>query len=415
MILSKQKFKFILYTWMVIALVGEAFAFAIGGMQSVYYLIWNGVRGGLTPDLFESIWQAAYPQPYETGAIYPPLVYCVLRFFLLFMVQPFPLLDKWTEMIYLTHSSDGVVIFCIFSLLIFSSLFFLINEFYRGKTYEKVIIFLFLIGSSPFIYMYERGNTVIFSVFFLWIYFSWFNSADPLKREVALVFLSVAICWKIYPVLAGLMLLTVKDQKCIIHAICYTLILFFVPFMFTGGVDSLINMASNITGLSNETVIDTRDFGFGFKVNISNLYLMIQSILGIQNSGKSTLLSLIYFVVLIILFVTLSDSNDRILTIILMMITLPPFSWIYNVTYLFIALVIFLNKKDYSILDILILLLIFLTLIPLPYGYVFSDLPGINQITLSTAICNISLYFIVFVLLGKVVFSKSKGEKFNAG
>ena len=97
MILSKQKFKFILYTWMVIALVGEAFAFAIGGMQSVYYLIWNGVRGGLTPDLFESIWQAAYPQPYETGAIYPPLVYCVLRFFLLFMAQPFPLLDKWDK------------------------------------------------------------------------------------------------------------------------------------------------------------------------------------------------------------------------------------------------------------------------------------------------------------------------------
>lgn len=400
----KKRCLVVLFTWIIIADLCELVALIWGGMQSIYYLTWNGIRGGLTPDLFETIWQSAFPMPYEVGAIYPPLVYCALRFFLLFISEGFPLVDRWSEIIYLSHSLDGVKIFIIFSLIIFITLAAFIYFSYHGLQKEKVLLFIFFVSSSPFIYMYERGNTVIFSLFFMCIYFMWYNSPNEIKREIAVFFLSIAICWKIYPILAGLLLLTLKDKKYILHAIGFTICMFFIPFYFTGGISSFNDMLNNILGLSSETVVDTRDFGLGFKVNIDNFILALREIFDYDYSIPSRLPEFLLFFILLLLFVSLKNKQDRVLIVLLMMITIPPFSWIYNVIYLFIPLVMFLNKKKYQLIDVCIIFMLFFSLVPLPYGYIFTDLQGVNPITLSTAVCNLSLYSMIGLLLFKSIF-----------
>lgn len=404
---NRNRFRDVLYIWMLAAVIGECFSFLFNGMDdSIRYLTWNGIRGGLIPDLFESIWHSAHPFPYQEGAIYPPIVYVILKNFTLFLSTPFPLVNQWSEMRDLTYSLDGIKIFCVFSLIIFSCLWFEINGFFKGKVYEKIIIFIFFIASAPFIYMYERGNTVIFSMLLLLIFFQWYNSLNSYKRECALVCLAIAMCLKIYPVFAGLILFSVKDKKVFFRVAFYSLLFFFIPFYFTGGFESFFDMLNNIRSLSAETVIDMRDFGYGFKVNIENFVLMITSSFHMTSIFDYKYTSKFLLALLLIIFYNLKTEEDRILTITLMMITLPPFSWIYNVVYIFIAMLAYLNKNQYTSSDGLIIVMLYLTLVPLPYGYAITDMPGINQITLSTLMCNISIYLLIIILIIKAIYLK---------
>lgn len=405
---DKNRFREVLFTWMIIVIIGECISFLVNGIDGIRYLTWNGIRGGLTPDLFESIWHSAHPTPYQEGAIYPPLIYMLLKIFNLIISTPFPLVNKWNEILNLTHSWDGVKVFIVFSIIIFSGLWEGVIRFFKAKIHEKLILFIFFISSSPFIYLYERGNTVIFSMFFLLIFFQWYDSVNKYKKEIAIICLAMAICLKIYPILGGLILFTNRDKKLILKMALYTMFFFFVPFYFTGGFESFFDMINNIVGLSAETMIDTRDFGYGFKVNVENFVLAMDSLCNCDPLFNYRYLSGYLFIILLSIFYNIQEKEERILILILMMITLPAFSWIYNVIYIFIIMIIYLNKKIYTHFDCLIISLLYLSLIPLPYGYAFTNISGINPITFSTLVCNLSIYMLVIILFIRTLYLKVK-------
>lgn len=390
-----------IYAFMIMTVFLSMIGLIYLGMDGVKSLTWNGIRGGLVPDLFESIWHASCDNPYSEHAIYPPLVYLLLRFFTLFMSEPFPLQNQWQEMLDLTHSYDGIVLFVIYSLIIFIGSYLLIEKNYDGKRWEKLILWVFFIASSPFIYLYERGNTVIFSMFFLGIYFWGLNNINPKKRELAIICYAVSSCLKIYPVIAGVLMLKNRQWNLMIRTMLYGILLFFLPFFFTGGFDSFFDMIANIKYLSSETVVDTRDFGYGFKVNVSTVCNATLYLLGIEN-GSDIIISIAMFFFIGGLFFVIATTTEncyRVLAVCMTMVLLPPFSWIYNVVYLYIPFIFILNKHDYRWIDFCILILLFLAFVPLPYGNLIDEFNGINPLTFSSFVCVVSLYTLAILLI----------------
>lgn len=59
------------------------------------------------------------------------------------------------------------------------------------------------------------------------------------KKEAALLLIAVATAFKVYPAIMGLYFIKKKDFKAVIRLVIYGLILFFVPFIWFGGVDGI--------------------------------------------------------------------------------------------------------------------------------------------------------------------------------
>lgn len=59
------------------------------------------------------------------------------------------------------------------------------------------------------------------------------------KKEASLLLIAVATAFKVYPAIMGLYFIKKKDFKAVIRLVIYGLILFFVPFIWFGGVDGI--------------------------------------------------------------------------------------------------------------------------------------------------------------------------------
>ena len=373
--------------------------------DSLHYLIWNGPTAGIMPDLFETLWHAHLDIPYsDKNAIYPPLCYVIIDSFNLFLNEQLLLADmcydKWQTIDIVSKSTQGLIVAIIYSILIFNASIIMIFKYYNGDSKEKIVLGIFFFGSAPFIYMYERGNVVIIAMLLLAVFFAWYDSNNFYKARIALLCLSVAVCLKAYPAIAGIILLSEKKYKLFFECALYTLFLFFFPFIYTGGLLTFFDMLNNIDYFRSETIIDSRNFGFGFKVSLQNSLLLICEYFRIKNIHWVSYFVNLTFLSLIFSSIILKKDEYRVLAIMLIMVLIPPFSWIYNVIYLFIPYLLLLNIEEqrFTKLDALFLILLFSSFVALPYGYVIQKLHGFNMITLSTFVSSCSLVSMAIVL-----------------
>lgn len=398
-----------IYRIMILAIMGIILSLVLLKMKAVYYLTWNGIRGGLMPDLFESIWHARSDYPYSHGAIYPPFCYFILDFFNMFIQGSFTFGDRFDEIRVISKSCQGFKVAVVYSVIIFSLSYLMISKYFDKSIKEKLLVVAFFIASAPFIYMYERGNTVIIAMFFLAVFFKWYNSPNKIKTRIALMCFACAICMKIYPVVGGFLLLSEKKYKLILESILYSILLFFLPFYYTGGLDTFYDMINNIFYLSGETVTDTRGFGYGFKVSIQNTMLAICDRYNIHDTSWIQPFIIGSLAVLLLSAFIQKVLEYKLLAILLIMILIPPFSWIYNVVYLYFPFMILLNKEIKIKKDLVFLVLLLLCFIPLPCGFVFRELEGVNKISLSTFVCSWSMILMTIILAlesVKIIFEK---------
>ena len=398
--LSKNKIEKYIFWGAGILVFGLITALMFNTMNTVRLLTWNGIRGGLMPDLFESIWHAKCDNPYDYGAIYPPLCYMLLDFFNLFIDSGYTFEDRFKDIRVISTSYDGIFVAVIYSLIIFVLSSLMIYKYYNGQIKYKILLAVFFFGSAPYIYMYERGNTVIIALLLLAVFFSWYDSNEFLKVRIALICFVMAICLKIYPVICGFLLLFEKRYKLIIESIVYSFIIFLVPFLYFEDFSLVEQMVGNIRYLSSETVADERGFGYGFKISLQNTMLALNDRFNLGYFNYIDYFVYIHFGLLLISIFVLQDKKYRILSALLIMVLIPPFSWIYNAVYLYIPFLMFLSDEsdEISLENYTIIILLFLCFAPLPYRYVFRGLDGVNKITLSTFVCSLSLILLAFVI-----------------
>ena len=255
--------------------------------------------------------------------------------------------------------------------------------------------------------MLERGNVVILALLFLEYYTFNYESDDPVKRELALIALAFATCMKLYPVIFGVLLLRKDKLKEATRCIVYGLVLFIVPFFAMGGLKEIPHLFENITKISADTIASTKGFGYGFKVNVGNIWGAITERLGLNGSGVELVGSILLLVVVvqIVAVVLLAQEKwEKIYGLTMILTLIPSFSWIYNEIYLLIPFVLyFAAHKTMKRSDWVYIILFSLITVPLPYASFFNSLPGCQKVSLSTLTGNVAMLALLLLLCVKSV------------
>lgn len=121
---------------------------------------------------------------------------------------------------------------CVFSVLFFVYLYENLNL--KNNYLKFLVIFAFLI-SAPFIYFFERGNSVLLAVFAVSFFIFNYESENKINREFSLLSLAFACALKLIPSLFAIILLFKKRYMDFIKVVVYSTLIFFSSFLFLKG------------------------------------------------------------------------------------------------------------------------------------------------------------------------------------
>lgn len=378
-------------------LIGFLLSFLINRCEVVTSLIWNGNTAGFFPDFHETIHAAYRLDPYGLKSVYPPLVYLLL--------YPISILVPGARDSLFSDSLDVALVYVIIS--VFSSIF-TYHIFAKHSTIgknQKIFLTIFIAVSAPMVFCLERGNLVIVAWSLTAAFIFLYNSEDARRRHLAILFLAVAINTKPYLGLFSLLLLFEKKYKELAILLASSAILFVVPMLIVGGIDGFALFVSNMLNLESLNSGDTLNFGFGYKIGISNTTELVATVLNhaIMISAEqvnliSSFLKVCFGIGLLLVVIYSKSKTERIIAIFMIYILITSISWIYNALYLSIPLVMVLNEEK-SQKEFIISVLLILTIIPLPYGYAIVGLPGMNQVSYSTLVSSVSVIFLSLFLI----------------
>lgn len=291
-------------------------------------------------DFFNSLAHSTYADPYKNGVIYPPLNYLYLHFLAILLPREILNLDAFA----IRMSQIGLFVFFIFTFFSLGGTLYVIYRNKAGTEFEKVFFTCLCLFSSGFLYQIVRANVIILSLLFLMCFIFGKDSKNRTIRELALICLAIAAAIKIYPALFGLILIKEKRYSEGLRAAIYGVIVFFVPFFFTGGlIHGFSLMISNLRNLSEST----SGLGFGYSVNIGNTIKLVLAYMGI-NPSVSHLTAGIASNSLLVLdlfsFFFLKESWKVCGLLASLMILYPSTSYQYTLIFMIIPLMFFLDK-----------------------------------------------------------------------
>ena len=169
----------------------------------------------------------------ELGSIYPPL--SNLLIFLLSLVIPEEYLDAPREQAGSFSQYPAAMLCFVFFFLACFLLLSLILQREGEPGAKRQLLTLSLLCSFPFLFLVERGNTMILCLAAMLLFTQNYQSESRAWREVALLSLAFATALKFYPVLLGAVLLADKRWRDALHAAIYGLLFLFLPSLFYRG------------------------------------------------------------------------------------------------------------------------------------------------------------------------------------
>lgn len=106
---------------------------------------------------------------------------------------------------------------------------------------KNIMIGVLLFSYPFFLYAFERGNPVMYTMFFLWGGIVLKDSNSKFLRELGLIFVAISAGFKLYPALFGFIWLAEKRYKEAVRLVIYGLMAFFIPFLFVGNFTSYLS------------------------------------------------------------------------------------------------------------------------------------------------------------------------------
>ncbi len=184
----------------------------------------------------------------SSGAVFPPLTY--ILYYLLGRLNPLPDSIDPLDWIGIKNYGGSLLIFLVYSIIVAVVLIECIRLYIRNTEQERKALWiaLLIIGSYPFMCTsFQRGNIIALVSAMLSLALLWMDDPDKHKRETALVLIAVSACFKITPAFLGIWYLYDRRYKELLRLIIYTVILFFVPFVFFGGADGFVAFLHNLS------------------------------------------------------------------------------------------------------------------------------------------------------------------------
>ena len=192
-------------------------------------------------DFTETLSEALMQNPYRfQNTIYPPLTFL--------MLYPFALIcrgtiDNYTAGI-LTETEvakrpEIVLLYLFYFTLHIVLICLLLSRVSGLRGRMRPILIGFVLTFGPFLFCFLRGNSILTSVLFVLIFFTFESHENKWLRECAYLALAIAIAFKIYPILLSIYLLWKyrgRERAFVIgRCALYTLLFVFLPFLAYSG------------------------------------------------------------------------------------------------------------------------------------------------------------------------------------
>lgn len=327
----------------------------VQGSASQQFNIFFAQCGDFLADTLNVVGYSSERDPYHnmmyqglSEKAYPPLVYMVFYFFSrLVDMQPYYEMDYFLGMYF---EPKFLIILIILTILQMLFLYEWIRSNKNGSDMVKMGTALAFLVSAPVLFSIERGNTIIMTVVFAAVFLMWYDSENPVKREIAIVSLAFAAAIKMTPAFLGILLLYKRQWKEAVRAIIYGLVLFFAPFLFfEGGLSNFVQMLTNFQEhFAQYSILSGTTF-------VATIYNFIP----IASDGYINVLKVLaYVVVLLLLYFCLQykEKWEIVMAVSMILLILPAHSEYYCILYLIPPVVLFLNAEKHEKIDFLVLI-----------------------------------------------------------
>ena len=295
-------------------------------------------------DYFNMLANMSYDNPYVNNSNYPAMCFLIYGFFYRFVN-----LSGIMSGHALRADMSGNLSYMMYCGVAYSALAFLVNKYAeKNKIQNKKLFIIVMMLLFPFVFVFERGNIIIYALVFLMIYVVYYDSKSLLKREIALIALACAFGIKIYPCVFILFLLQEKNILTFIKTGFYSIIALFLPFCIFGGMSSFKIMCDALVYTSGEG----GNLGYGSSYSLDTILRA-----GLAVFHKDTMnfmvIKVIVIAILLIAFFVLRERWKKSLALTLMIILVPGLSYSYVLIFLIIPLLEYLGeKKEFGPLDV---------------------------------------------------------------
>jgi len=343
-------------------------------------------------------------KPYAAKVIYPPLINAFYGFVGRFMVKNSPSLTLRVDQM-------GSLVFGMYIIVVYSSFIYCLNKIKKGLRFERVIFIIVMLFSLPFLFLYDRANSVILAVEALLVFCLYQNSGITKLRLVSFVALGIAAGIKIAPAIYGAILIREKRYKDALCAFIIGLIIFMVPFVLTDGNPVImLNNIINTTGMMSGNSFDNfsgvyRITGHGVHVNLLNTSAFFSRLYDKNFFNIAQILNsfILFMGVFLAICATKMEYWKSVCILTCIIIIFPGFSAVYNLIYMVIPLILFLNsnpqKTKLNFLYLLLFIMLFMPVVNFQIPAFKIFLNDWHPLTLTTALESISLLALTILLL----------------
>lgn len=309
-------------------------------------------------DYFNMLANMYWEDPYSNDANYPALsfVFWKVMYYSLPTEETVCFVDGFYLRQNMMACIGAIIVALMCVLVIYSSIRRYVTIHNGCKAWLLPACFLL---SGPMLFCLERGNITIMAFAFTLLFFVFYNSPNKKLRYIAYLSLSIAAGIKLYPALFGLLVILNKnkDKNELYHFILMGFALFFVPFFFFNGIESIADFISNYLYSSRVG----HGWGLGYNYSFDSIVNTFLAIGGYYHAVPSIVCSITAFVICGVLFVLSKETWKKVLSISLACIWIPSFSFTYTLIFLTIPLLVYLldsesnRKPHYTIMFAMIM------------------------------------------------------------
>lgn len=243
------------------------------------------------------------------------------------------------------------------------------------------------------------------------------DSDSKIKREIALILIAISAGLKIYPAIFGLLYLVEKRYKEAARLVVYGVLFFFVPFLFFGGIDGIMQFVTNLTTVNRYegNLYTIQGFVHLLYFKISGATELTQ---GIRTLGN--VLAMFYGIIAVLMAIFNKEYWKKILFLSGMMIIFVPSSYPYTTIYLTVPFLFFLKEMKeqkmhcwYAVLFGLIFTImalpssLFIQLFDLSFAY------GIRYIALAVMLMSVVIEWGIGLVYKKNGIKQRKNQERN--
>lgn len=244
----------------------------------------------------------------------------------------------------------------------------LLKGYGLGKSKRKLnmLVAVGIFFSGPVIHAAERGNNAFWITFLVGCFFLWYHSESKIRRKIAIFSLVVASTLKFYPVFFGIILLKERKWKDILKCFLYGCILFFVPFLFFGGIEGIIAYFQLFF-----TFVNKNGSGAEFlRIDLDNIlqtFLIVSNTFPVYFNEYKSIVKIIILAFIAINAYASKSTWRTCLSLTLFCVLFPSFNFYYAAMLYWIPACLFITSNEKRKRDYIYAIAFFLVLAAFPY------------------------------------------------